>query len=63
LRRHRQALRLSLFQVASIISTTGFSTADFNLWPVFSKILLVSLMLAAVAPGSTGGGLKVSRPS
>ncbi len=56
-----ESLRLSLFQVASIISTTGFSTTDFNLWPVFSKILLVALMLCGSCAGSTGGGIKVSR--
>lgn len=55
------AIRAAAFQVASIISTTGFSTADFNLWPVFSKMLLVILMLIGACAGSTGGGMKCSR--
>lgn len=49
------------FTVASIISTTGFSTADFNLWPEFSRTLLVLLMFIGACAGSTGGGIKVSR--
>ena len=49
------------FTVASIISSTGFGTADFNLWPSFSKILLVLLMFCGACAGSTGGGMKVSR--
>lgn len=55
------ALRYSYFQVASVISTTGFSTADFNQWPQYSRILLVVLMFIGACAGSTGGGLKVSR--
>ena len=55
------SLRYSLFQVSSIITTTGFSTADFNLWPEFSKILLVLLMMIGACSGSTAGGIKVSR--
>ena len=55
------ALRYSFFQVASIISTTGFATADFNLWPEYSKFLLVLLMFVGGCAGSTAGGLKVSR--
>ncbi len=54
-------LRYSFFQVASIISTTGYGTADFNLWPTYSKWLLVLLMFAGACAGSTGGGLKFSR--
>ena len=54
-------LRNSLFQVASIITTTGFATTDFDLWPVFSKLILVVLMFVGACAGSTGGGLKVSR--
>ena len=54
-------LRNSAFQVASIITTTGFATADFNLWPGFSKAILVMLMFVGACAGSTGGGLKVSR--
>ena len=55
------AIRLSSFQVASIITTTGYATADFNLWPEFSRNLLLLLMLCGACAGSTGGGLKVSR--
>lgn len=53
--------RNSSFQVASIVSTTGYSTVDFNLWPGFSKALLLLLMLVGGCAGSTAGGLKVSR--
>lgn len=55
------ALRYSYFQVASIISTTGFSTADFTLWPQYSQTLLVLLMFIGGCAGSTAGGLKLSR--
>ena len=54
-------LRNAAFQVASIITTTGFGTADFDLWPAFSKSILVLLMFVGACAGSTGGGLKVSR--
>ena len=57
----REALRLSAFQVASIVTTTGYATADFNLWPQFSKAILLLLMIMGACAGSTGGGLKVSR--
>ena len=57
----REALRLSAFQVASIVTTTGYATADFNLWPQFSKAILLLLMIVGACAGSTGGGLKVSR--
>lgn len=56
-----EALRHSSFQVASIITTTGFATVDFNTWPTFSKGLLVLLMFLGACAGSTGGGLKISR--
>ncbi len=56
-----QGFRYAMFQVASIITTTGFSTADFNLWPEFSKMILVGLMFIGACAGSTGGGIKVSR--
>lgn len=56
-----KALRYSFFQVSSIITTTGFATADFELWPAFSKAILVLVMLVGASAGSTGGGLKVSR--
>ena len=49
------------FQVASIITTTGFSTTDFDLWPQFSKTILVILMFVGACAGSTGGGIKISR--
>lgn len=56
-----QSLRYSFFQVASIITTTGYATADFNLWPTFSKSILVVLMFIGACAGSTGGGMKVAR--
>ncbi len=56
-----EVLRLSAFQVSSILTTTGFSTANFNLWPPFSKAILVVLMMIGACAGSTAGGLKVAR--
>ena len=56
-----EALQQAAFQVGSIITTTGFATADFNKWPVFSRTLLVMLMFIGACAGSTGGGIKVSR--
>ena len=56
-----ESLRYSFFQVSSIITTTGFATADFNLWPSYSRALLVLLMLLGACAGSTGGGTKVAR--
>lgn len=56
-----EAFRTSLFQVASIISTTGFSTTDFDLWPEFSKVIIVVLMFFGASAGSTGGGIKIAR--
>lgn len=56
-----EALRLSAFQVSSIMTTTGYATADFNLWPGLSKTLLLVLMFMGACAGSTAGGLKVSR--
>lgn len=55
------AVKDSFFQVSSIITTTGFATADFNLWSATSKCTLVLLMFIGACAGSTGGGLKVSR--
>lgn len=55
------ALRNVAFQVGSIITTTGYSTCDFNLWPEFSKTILIILMFVGACAGSTGGGTKVSR--
>ena len=56
-----EAFHHAAFQVASIITTTGYSTADFNLWPEFSRFILVLLMFVGACAGSTGGGIKVSR--
>lgn len=56
-----EALTHASFQVASIITTTGFSTADFDLWSQASKNMLVLLMFIGACAGSTGGGIKVSR--
>ena len=55
------SLRHAAFQVGSIVSTTGFSTVDFNLWPEFSRMLLVVLMFIGACAGSTGGGIKCAR--
>ena len=55
------AIRASAFQVASIITTTGYSTVDFNLWPTLSKSILLILMFVGACAGSTGGGFKVTR--
>lgn len=55
------SVRTSAFQVASLVTTTGFSTADFNLWPGLSKGILLILMFIGGCAGSTAGGLKVSR--
>ncbi|MBE6688752.1 MAG: TrkH family potassium uptake protein [Ruminococcaceae bacterium] len=54
-------LRNAFFQVSSIITTTGYATADFNLWPSFSKAVLILLMITGACAGSTAGGLKISR--
>ena len=54
-------LRAASFQVVSIITTTGYSTTDFDLWPHFSRTLLMVLMVIGACAGSTGGGMKVSR--
>ncbi len=56
-----ETLRHSAFQVASIMTTTGYATTDFDLWPAFSKTILVLLMFVGACAGSTGGGIKVSR--
>ncbi len=54
-------IRHSMFQVSSIMTTTGFSTADFDQWPAFSKAILLMLMVVGASAGSTGGGIKVAR--
>ncbi|MBQ3558557.1 MAG: TrkH family potassium uptake protein [Agathobacter sp.] len=56
-----EALTHAAFQVASIVSSTGFATTDFDLWPGLSKTILVLLMFMGACAGSTGGGIKVSR--
>ena len=56
-----EAFRYSAFQVASIITTTGYATADYMLWPEFSRCVLVALMIIGGCASSTGGGIKVSR--
>jgi len=56
-----QAFHHAAFQVASIITTTGFATADFDQWPQYSRALLVTIMFIGACAGSTGGGMKVSR--
>ena len=55
------AFHHSFFQVASIMTTTGFSTVDFNLWPELSRMILVALTIIGACAGSTGGGIKVAR--
>ena len=56
-----ETVRHAAFQVASIISTTGFATADFDLWPAFSKAILLLLMVTGACAGSTAGGMKMAR--
>lgn len=57
----QDALHHAAFQVASIITTTGYSSVNFDVWPMFSKVILVGLMFCGACAGSTGGGIKVSR--
>ena len=56
-----EALHQSFFQVSSIISTTGFATADFDKWPEFSRMILMALLISGASAGSTAGGIKVAR--
>ena len=56
-----EAIRHAAFQVSTIMTTTGFATTDFDQWPMFSKGLLLLLMVVGACAGSTGGGLKCSR--
>ena len=56
-----QSVRDSAFQVASVVTTTGYATTDFNLWPTLSKMILVMLMFMGAMAGSTGGGIKTIR--
>lgn len=57
----QESLRHAAFQVATVMTTTGFATTDFDLWPSFSKGLLLCLMFVGASAGSTGGGLKFQR--
>ena len=56
-----ETIRHTAFQVATMVSSTGFASTDFDLWPSFSKAVLVCLMIVGACAGSTGGGLKVAR--
>lgn len=56
-----ESLRYSFFMVVSTMTSTGYATADFTQWPVFSQTILIMLMFVGACAGSTGGGLKVSR--
>ena len=56
-----ETFRHAFFQVSSIITTTGFATTDFDLWPSFSKGILLMLMITGACAGSTGGGIKIAR--
>ncbi len=56
-----ETVRHAAFQVGTIITTTGYATTDFDLWPSFSKTILLVLMAIGASAGSTGGGMKVSR--
>ena len=56
-----EALKHAAFSVASVVSTTGFATEDFNTWPALSHVILIGLMFMGACAGSTGGGIKVSR--
>lgn len=58
---YMEAFRYASFQVASIITTTGFATTDYDQWPMFSQTVLLLLMFIGSCSGSTGGGIKVSR--
>jgi len=56
-----ESVRYAFFQVSSIITTTGYTTADYSLWPELSQTILVMIMFVGAMAGSTGGGIKVSR--
>ena len=56
-----ETIRHAAFQVSSIITTTGYATTDFDLWPSFSKTILLTLMVIGASAGSTGGGIKCIR--
>ena len=56
-----ETIRHSAFQVSTIMTTTGFATTDFDLWPTFSRSILMLLMMVGACAGSTGGGFKIAR--
>ena len=56
-----ETIRHAAFQVSSIMTTTGYATTDFDLWPSFSKTILLALMIVGASAGSTGGGMKCIR--
>ena len=56
-----ESVRHAAFQVGTIITTTGYATTDFDLWPAFSKGIIMFLMVVGACAGSTGGGLKIAR--
>ncbi len=56
-----ESLKHSAFQVATVMTTTGFATTDFNQWPIFSQMIMLILMFVGACAGSTGGGMKISR--
>lgn len=56
-----KSIRDSAFQVSSIVTTTGYATVNFNLWPTLSKVILIMLMFMGAMAGSTGGGIKTIR--
>jgi len=56
-----ETVRHAAFQVATVITTTGFATTDFDLWPAFSRVILLALMFVGACAGSTGGGIKCAR--
>ena len=56
-----EAIRHAAFQVGTLVSSTGFASTDFDLWPSFSKAILMCIMVVGACAGSTGGGLKVAR--
>lgn len=56
-----ESIRDSAFQVVSVITTTGFASTNYNAWPMFSRYILLTLMLIGACASSTGGGIKVSR--
>ncbi len=56
-----ETVRQTFFQVSSLITSTGYATTDFDLWPEFSKTILIVVMIIGACAGSTGGGIKMSR--